>query len=509
MKGQAMAWGKPSASAGPHPCIARLVAGDPTLSSLTIHSFRALPTSDLVALFSAAANNTVLTELGLSGHQLEPEALHAAVHMLQTSTSLRRLSIGSKELGSEGLAVLATGLDQSPSLEFLDLEYKGLDADAAGTLAHIASACQALETLKLGRNALSDAGLALFFRQLASARGAHDGDEDGTAAGLPPCRLASLDLSETGLGAEACEALATLLTQPSVPLCELTLSHNTLGSAGLAALAPGVAASTLLRALALCECGVGAADADEFLAVLAASPALAVLDLTSASLTASNVQALARALVTDDHQQRREGGPGNTGSSGVPDAKVQQPAVATADTATADAAATADDAAAPQQGGQRQLILRGNRGSGQGSEVTDALTSLVALANGLHVLDLGICDVDTAAAASLLLAAGGTLHTLSLFGNGLSDDVVQHLTRPEALAQAQASPLCDIDLGGNKISDKAAMELLEWLGAGSAFPSLHTLGLGGNPVEDKDLWEAGCSQLKLTRPEISVVWMAR
>jgi Ran GTPase-activating protein (RanGAP) involved in mRNA processing and transport len=197
--------------------------------------------------------------LTLSDNQLTATAVETLLHSAKTK-DLRWLHLSSNPIGDTGLAALAAS-DRLEHVTFLSLV--AVKATARGVQALSRDRLPAIETLQLGWQALGDDGAYAL-------------------AKLPP--LKKLDLMHSEIAAAGARALLS-----GTGAENLILAENPIGTGGLRGLA---SLGARLRSLDLTQTGLGAEDA----AILAnLDLALKHLSLTRCPLGDEGLQHLARA----------------------------------------------------------------------------------------------------------------------------------------------------------------------------------------------------------------------
>ena len=233
--------------------IARLLANDPAFTSLYGRSaMRHVDDALLVALADALARNTTVATLHLSGIAVSAAARPALAAALGRNKTVTSLSLGDAAWGDaetgaflDELRAAAAATGTTSRIAAIDLELKALGGGvvapllgvltAAGTFAH-------LQTVRLGRNALGDAGVQALCDGLVAC-----GNAD-----LP---LRALDLAANDVSAGGATALGHAL--PILSLTELNLSDNAIGPQGAVALAAGLMRASRLETLTLASADVG------------------------------------------------------------------------------------------------------------------------------------------------------------------------------------------------------------------------------------------------------------
>ena len=118
-------------------------------------------------LAKALKDNTHLTELYASGHDLSTAAIRAISDAVGESPSIQVVCLGNSTLGDDGTTALAEGIAHSRSLQQLDLECKAVGAAGAASLGKALQGGLSITTLLLARNPLGNSGerSTLYFEQ--------------------------------------------------------------------------------------------------------------------------------------------------------------------------------------------------------------------------------------------------------------------------------------------------------------------------------------------------------
>ena len=95
-----MAWGA-AGGRGVDDLVARLVANDRALQSLTLLRSRRFGPAEVAALSGALRRNTTLTELQASGHALSADSAAVLADALRENGCLRSLCVGDAQLGAQ------------------------------------------------------------------------------------------------------------------------------------------------------------------------------------------------------------------------------------------------------------------------------------------------------------------------------------------------------------------------------------------------------------------------
>jgi Ran GTPase-activating protein (RanGAP) involved in mRNA processing and transport len=204
-------------------------------------------------------------------------------------------------LGAEGWTSLAPGLKKrASSLVSFSAEGDEIDAAAAATLGETLAVCTRLETVRLARNPLGDAGAEALSRNPAAFAGLTSltlsrcdiGDVGaGAVARALPVSLTALDLSSNEITALGLGDLAAVWRQGRTPsLARLDISGNDIGPGGGAELAEALPTGT---------------------------PALECLDLRGCFLSDAGVRWLAPALPSCKHLEELHLGSNGIGDSAI------------------------------------------------------------------------------------------------------------------------------------------------------------------------------------------------
>lgn len=440
-----MAWG---ASTEKPTWLSPLQRDDPALTELAV--LRSLDAHTWASVAAALADSTRLRVL-IAHKKLETDTLRALATAC-SSSRLESVSIGTRDLGDSGAAILLPALACCATLRSCDLESRGLgDASVDGILQLLDPASAAcLTTLNIARNeALSGAGVS---------RVAHAVTGSG---------ITSLDLSSLTIGEDGASALGKMCAT-SQRLKTLVLKSVLMGPEGAARFAEALKSPALaLTALDLSGTALDGGAAPLFRALSAMAPSLTSLGLDRSSLKPEAFAALSGLLALPLKVLRLQG-------SGLGDDGALQLAHAI-------------------------------------SERCPPLDELHIGANGVH-----------ASAASFLLGACARLPTMRTFdsiGNPLGDDGAQQIAKlidvdtrglvgRLALLSLNA---CEIGMAGFAAIE-AALRTRAPTSSDSESAShpleLLTIELAHNPACQDDNWAASIESLRVSRPEVTVVWKA-
>ncbi|XP_059817093.1 NACHT, LRR and PYD domains-containing protein 3-like [Hypanus sabinus] len=263
-------------------------------------------------LVSALSTNPSLTELNLSGNELEDSGVKQVsaalrnpeckiqklrlgnvgltdsgaedlVSALSTNPSLMELDLSDNKLGDSGVKLVSAALrNPECKIQKLELYRIGLTGSGAGDLASALSTNPSLTELNLSGNELGDSGV-----QLVSA-----------ALRNPVCKIQKLRLKDVGLTDSGAEDLASALsTNPS--LTELYLGGNKLGDSGVKLVSAALRnPECKMQKLRLGYVGLTDSGAEELASALSTNPSLTELGLRWNSLTDRSVPALHRLILT-------------------------------------------------------------------------------------------------------------------------------------------------------------------------------------------------------------------
>jgi len=443
-----MAWG---AKAGAADWCRRLRENDKALASLLVMRTRAMATTDWVDFCVALGDNKELKELKASSHKLDALALAAFSDMLAKNTALECLALGDAELGDSGVTSLCAGLATNTALREIELDYKGLTSVGAAALAGALRSNRALRRLLVSRNPLGNTGVAAL------------------CEGLCESGVTDLQLEEVEMGDEGARSLAAALTNMKHIMSQVSVSGNEpLTGEGTRALVEAMSAGKGVESITFDHCpGSLSGDAASKLGDLLKSPTCPVQRLSF------------NAVVPPDHS--KEALASGVGAS----SKLTHAKLVNMHLGDAAIASLASSLASNPSSGLKVLDLTGNQLTGDGL-------------------------------ACLLLSDTRTLskcNRLVMFDNRVGTGA--HL--PTLLQEAASSgrEVCagleDLDIGGNKLEKDWILQLLSALrSTPSLFPSLRTIGLGGNEgMQDADAEvEAAVDALQERAIPLDVVYKA-
>ncbi|TDH68646.1 hypothetical protein CCR75_009077 [Bremia lactucae] len=253
-----------------------------TARCLYVMSTRSISDDEMAKLAAAIANNTLLEELYLSGHQLGPLGLQAFADCLAANSTLKHLSLGSNELGDKAVQTLCAGLtgNAQSGLQCWDLELKSLGEDGAAAVAELLMTNQTLTTVLLSRNTIGDQGIKDLVKGL----------RENTQTGIKELHLTEVGISGLGL-----DHLATLVESESCSLSTLQLSFNALENA-TSLFFDALATNKSLTKLQFMKCKLSDAHVKALASALKQNTSLIEIDLSDNELTQSACASLAYGL---------------------------------------------------------------------------------------------------------------------------------------------------------------------------------------------------------------------
>ncbi|XP_057696174.1 NACHT, LRR and PYD domains-containing protein 3-like isoform X2 [Corythoichthys intestinalis] len=215
---------------------------------------------------------------------LDKRSCHLLASVLSSPSNVRHLDLSWNDLSDDGVEILSKGL-ASPRciLQVLRLANCGI---TKGGCVFLAEALQLnpsrLQELDLSSNDLSDEGVEILSKGLAS----------------PHCILQVLDLWNCKLGKGSCHPLASVLSSPS-NLKHLDLSENDLLDEGVEILSKGLASpKCILESLDLHDCHLEKGSCHPLASVLISSSNLKHLNLYENDLSDEGVENLSKGLAS-------------------------------------------------------------------------------------------------------------------------------------------------------------------------------------------------------------------
>ncbi len=344
--------------------------------------------------------------------------------------------------------MLLRNIKTHPSLEVLDLQHKGLTGSCFMELKSVCEGVPTLHSLRLGRNTLQPACMPLLLRALQAAPG-----------------LKRLALQDCKLTAEDLLPLARAIQGGSLPIQELDITYNMLGSGEAAqAVMQALGAASSLRVLRASSTGIGSPEVQAFADARVAlqGSQLNTLWLNRNSLCLAGLGHAVRAIA--------------------------QPIPHGTDT---------------QSMNHTELQVQWCIPSGAAlGDVQDLLSAATAGRSPCPPLHLGMLDLKGCAlgehgvrAVVHALRQGGqdtphgiSAQHMSLFGVAAGNDAVQHLVQHLLAHAPQHADLGVLDVGGNDLTDAVADSLQTLFGAGGDSPlplsALRVLDISANDLSE-------------------------
>ncbi|XP_057677392.1 NACHT, LRR and PYD domains-containing protein 12-like [Corythoichthys intestinalis] len=394
---------------------------------------------------------------------LDKGSCHLLASVLSSPSNMKHLDLCQNDLSDEGVEILSKEL-ASPNctLEELTLRECGLDKGSCHLLASVLSSPSNMKHLDLSQNDLSDEGVEILSKELAS----------------PNCKLESLDLWNCKLGKGSCHPLASVLSSPS-NLKSLSLSLNNLSDEGVEILSKGLASPhCTLESLRLMECGLSKSSCHLLTSVPSSPSNLKSLDLSYNNLSDKRVEILSKGLAS-------------------PNCTLEKLSLWNCNLDKGSCDLLASVLSSPSN--LKRLDLRGNNLSDEGVEI---LSKGLASPNcTLEKLILMECDLDKGSCHLLasVLSSPSNMKHLDLYDNGLSDEGV------EILSKGLASPNCtleSLDLSYCDLGKASCHPLASVLSSPSNLRdldlSLNNLSAEGVEILSKGLASPNCTLEKLT-----------
>nr|XP_061796649.1 NACHT, LRR and PYD domains-containing protein 3-like [Nerophis lumbriciformis] len=256
-----------------------LLTDDKTMKSFRLGYYSPSPLGlEKLLVVVKASEESDLRECGL-----DKGSCHLLASVLSSPSNLKHLDLSENHLSDEGVEILSKGL-ASPNciLESLTLIGCNLDKGSCHLLASVLSSPSNLRHLNLSWNDLSDKGVEILSKGLAS----------------PRCKLESLTLFGCNLGKGSCHLLASVLISPS-NLRHLDLSYNILSDEGVEILSKGLASPNCkLEFLNLNDCGLEKGSCHPLASVLSSPSNLRDLCLSDNKVSDEGVEILSKGLAS-------------------------------------------------------------------------------------------------------------------------------------------------------------------------------------------------------------------
>ncbi|XP_057680072.1 NACHT, LRR and PYD domains-containing protein 12-like isoform X2 [Corythoichthys intestinalis] len=256
-----------------------LLTDDETMKSFYLANYSRSPLGlEKLLVVVKASQQSILYDC-----HLDKGSCHLLASVLSSPSNLKHLDLSENDLSDEGVEILSKGL-ASPNctLEELTLVGCNLDKSSCHPLASVLSSPSNLRHLDLSENDLSDEGVENLSKGLAS----------------PNCILESLYLTRCHLDKGSCHLLASVLSSPS-NLKRLSLSRNDFSDEGVEILSKGLASPHCkLQSLSLWNCKLGKGSCHPLASVLSSPSNLKSLDLGGNNLSDEGVEILSKGLAS-------------------------------------------------------------------------------------------------------------------------------------------------------------------------------------------------------------------
>ncbi|XP_057678256.1 NACHT, LRR and PYD domains-containing protein 3-like isoform X1 [Corythoichthys intestinalis] len=416
-----------------------LLTDDETMEVFQLYRYTASPLGleKLLVVVKASQRSS------LHDCQLDKGSCDLLASVLCSPSNLRHLDLSFNNLLDEGVEILSKGL-ASPNcvLESLYLRHCGLGKGSCHLLASVLSSPSNLKSLNLGGNNLSDKGVEILSKGLAS----------------PHCKLESLFLMECGLSKSSCHLLTSVPSYPSN--LSLNLSKNNLSDEGVEILSKGLSSPNCkLESLNLRDCHLDKGSCHLLASVLSSPSNLKRLDLTDNNLLDEGVEILSKGLAS-------------------PNCTLEELTLSRCHLDKGSCHLLASVLSSPSN--LRHLNLSYNNLSDEGVEI---LSKGLASPNcKLESLDLSGCELKKGSCHPLasVLSSPSNLKHLELSWNDLSDEGIG------ILSKGLASPHCkleSLELSACGITNKGCVFLAEALMLNPSH--LQQLSLWKNPIGEK------------------------
>ncbi|XP_057679293.1 NACHT, LRR and PYD domains-containing protein 12-like [Corythoichthys intestinalis] len=360
----------------------------------------------------------------LSWYQMSNDMWSALAFFLLTDDETRKsFHLSSYSPGPSGLEKLLLVVKASQKS---DLSLCNLDKGSCHLLASVLSSPSNLRHLNLGLNHLSDEGVEILSKGLASQH----------------CNLEVLNLSDCGITSKGCVSLAKALKLNPSHLQELDLSWNKLSYEGVEILSEGLDSPLyILKVLSLFDCDLDIGSCHLLATVLSSPSNLRHLDLYSNDLSDKGVEILSKGLASQHCNLEVL----NLSRCGI----------------TRKGCVSLAEALKLNPSHLQELDLRTNQLSDKGVEIlSKGLASKHCILKVLKLSDCGITSKGCVSLAEALKLTSSHLQELSLSKNELSDEGVEILSKGLASKHCILKVLKLSDCG---ITSKGCVSLAEAL----------------------------------------------
>ena len=262
-------------------CIAELISHSTVISKLRLWHDKIQEGEDgLYHLSQALRTNTSLVRLGLGECGITAEGVEVLSHALSVNKRLKTLEISRNKFGDRGLASLCNNLKAACHLESLSIQNCGITEKGVKVLADtlLAPVNGSLEKLKVGENAISDAGVACIAKAL---------EQNNT--------WKLLEVVKCGITEKGAKCLADCLRSNKC-LESLNLRGNHIADAGIVAITELLKQSSSFKSLDVPGCGITEKGAESLADCLMVNQSLEFLNLHRNQISDTGVALIANAL---------------------------------------------------------------------------------------------------------------------------------------------------------------------------------------------------------------------
>jgi Ran GTPase-activating protein (RanGAP) involved in mRNA processing and transport len=190
--------------------------------------------SDATSIAKAIKDSETLTTLVLSSNLLDDDLLRMLMTGLIKNNSITYLDVSHNKITNHGARLLSKLLGSKSVLTSLNVCDNQIHAEGGRYLGRGLRHNDSLTDLNLRLNRLTDEGGRMLF----------DGLRDNVT-------LTNINLSSNSIGAESIQSLASLLREPTSPLCAMDLSANDLEESDISVLQNAIANNVKLVSLDL------------------------------------------------------------------------------------------------------------------------------------------------------------------------------------------------------------------------------------------------------------------